>query len=67
MDICFELDNARDVATIRLNTHHPLKRTWQRLPAPRDLVLEFDPSGDLVALEVLHARARLTQWGIRLP
>jgi uncharacterized protein YuzE len=67
MDICFELDNDRDVARIRLNTHHPLKRVWRTMPARADCQLEFDRHGELVALEVLHARKRLTQWGIRLP
>lgn len=66
MDICFEMDRARDVATIRLNPHHPLTRAWKSLPT-RDLVLDFDACGELVALEILRARTHLRQWGIRLP
>lgn len=65
MDICFELDRQRDVATIPLHTHHPLTRTWSRLPVPRDCVLQFNEYGELVALEV--TRRRLEQWGVRVP
>lgn len=63
MDICFELNRERDVATIRVNAHHPLKRVWKTLPIP--WVLQFDPQGELVALEV--PRKTLAQWGVHLP
>lgn len=67
MDICFEMDREHDVAYIRLNTHHPLKRVCKSLRARQDLVLDFDEHGDLVGLELLRARYRLTQWGVQIP
>lgn len=65
MDICFELDRERDVAYIRVDTHHPLKRVWKSLPV--QVVLDMDGHGDLTGLELLNARAQLTALGVRLP
>lgn len=67
MELCIEIDRERDVAYIPLNTHHPLKRAWKSLFARQDLVLDIDAHGDLVGIEVLRARQRLTQWGVRVP
>lgn len=66
MDIRFEMDRERDVAYIRLHTHHPLKRAWKSL-VREDWVLDIDAAGDVVGLELRRARARLMEWGIRLP
>jgi len=67
MDICFEMDRERDVAYIRLNTHHPLKRVWKNLVG-EGWVLDVDVHGDLVGLELARAQANLALgWGIRLP
>lgn len=67
MDICFEIDRERDVAYIRLNTHHPLKRVWKSL-VRHDWVLDVDDRGDLVGLELPRARSRLPlRFGVRVP
>jgi uncharacterized protein YuzE len=66
MDIRFEMDAERDVAYIRLGTHHPLTRVWKSLRV-REVVLDFDPHGDLAGLELLNARKQLAALGVRVP
>ena len=65
MNIPFELNVQRDVAYIRVHTHDPLRRAWRCLPV--DVVLDFDPDGDFVGLELLNARRQLEALGVRVP
>lgn len=67
MRILIEIDADHDVAYIPMATHDPLRRVWRCIPVDQDLVLDIDPHGDLVGLELLHARKCLERLGVRAP